>query len=182
MRLMRSILITVVLFGSLAAPAALAGEPGSNIKDLQFNLNVVWTCVAAFLVFFMQAGFAMVETGFTRSKNAVNILMKNLMDFSIGSVAFFLVGFGLMFGVSNGFFGHSDFMLSKAGGGDWDFTFLMFQTVFCATAATIVSGAMAERTKFTAYLVYSFFISLVLYPVFGRWAWGGLFHGGGWLG
>lgn len=95
----------------------------------------------------------MVECGFTRAKNAVNILMKNLMDFSIGSIAFFLVGFGLMFGATNGLFGTTHFLLSSTEpGGDWNWTFLIFQTVFCATAATIVSGAMAERTKFVGYL------------------------------
>ena len=150
--------------------------------ELQTHINIVWTCIAAFLVFFMQAGFAMVETGFTRAKNAVNILMKNLMDFSVGSIAFFLVGFGLMFGQTNGFFGTTLFGLSGVEpGGDWNWTFLIFQTVFAATAATIVSGAMAERTKFTGYLAYSFFITLFIYPIFGSWAWGGLLDGGGWL-
>ena len=151
-------------------------------KGLQDNLNVVWTCVAAFLVFFMQAGFAMVETGFTRAKNAVNILMKNLMDFAVGTIAFFLVGFGLMFGKSNGLFGTTLFGLAGVEpGADWNWTFLIFQTVFAATSATIVSGAMAERTKFAGYLVYSLFISLLVYPIFGSWAWGGLLDGGGWL-
>ena len=151
-------------------------------EEMQTNINIVWTCVAAFLVFFMQAGFAMVEAGFTRAKNAVNILMKNLMDFSVGTLAFFFVGFGLMFGVTNGFFGTTLFGLSgvEAGTG-WNWTFLIFQTVFAATAATIVSGAMAERTKFVSYLIYSFFISLFIYPIFGSWAWGGLLDGGGWL-
>lgn len=143
--------------------------------ELQNNLNIVWTCIAAFLVFFMQAGFALVETGFTRAKNSVNILMKNLMDFVIGSLVFFLVGFGLMFGVSNGLFGTTMFGLSGTAPGDsWNWTFLIFQTVFAATAATIVSGAMAERTKFMSYLIYSAVISLVIYPVFGSWAWGNL--------
>ena len=124
----------------------------------------------------------MVECGFTRAKNAVNILMKNLMDFSIGSIAFFLVGFGLMFGVSNGLFGTTHFFLSGTDpGGHWNWTFLIFQTVFAATAATIVSGAMAERTKFVGYLIYSVFITLFIYPIFGSWAWGGLLDGGGWL-
>jgi Amt family ammonium transporter len=126
-------------------------------------------------VFFMQAGFAMVETGFTRAKNSVNILMKNLMDFSIGSLAFFLVGFGLMFGLSNGLFGTTLFGLSGTEPGThWNWTFLIFQTVFAATAATIVSGAMAERTKFISYLIYSAVISLLIYPIFGSWAWGNL--------
>lgn len=151
---------------------------------VQNNLNIVWTCIAAFLVFFMQAGFAMVEAGFTRAKNAVNILMKNLMDFSVGTLTFALLGFGLMFGASStGWFGTTHFMLSDMGEGveSWNWTFLMFQTVFAATAATIVSGAMAERTKFISYLVYSFFITLFIYPIFGSWAWGGLLDGGGWL-
>ena len=152
--------------------------------ELQLNINIVWTCVAAFLVFFMQPGFAMVECGFTRAKNAVNILMKNLMDFSVGTIVFFLVGFGLMFGVSNGIFGTSLFGLGGVEpGADWSWTFLIFQTVFAATAATIVSGAMAERTKFVSYLLYSVFITLIIYPVFGKWAWGSLLLGdaGGWL-
>jgi Amt family ammonium transporter len=147
-------------------------------EELQSNINIVWTCVAAFLVFFMQAGFAMVETGFTRAKNAVNILMKNLMDFSVGSIAFFLIGFGLMFGASNGLFGSTLFGLNGTPlGGDWNWTFLIFQTVFAATAATIVSGAMAERTKFQSYLLYSAVITLFIYPVFGSWAWGNLLMG-----
>jgi len=151
-------------------------------EELQTNINIVWTCIAAFLVFFMQAGFAMVEAGFTRAKNAVNILMKNLMDFSVGTIAFFLIGFGLMFGKTNGLFGTTLFGLSGVEpGADWNWTFLIFQTVFAATAATIVSGAMAERTKFVGYLVYSFFITLFIYPIFGSWAWGGLLDGGGWL-
>ena len=153
-------------------------------KASQNDLNIVWTCIAAFLVFFMQAGFAMVEAGFTRAKNAVNIIMKNLMDFSVGTLAFFVVGFGLMFGETNGCFGTTLFGLSgvmEKGMADWNWTFLIFQTVFAATAATIVSGAMAERTKFIGYLCYSAVICLVIYPISGSWAWGGLLDGGGWL-
>jgi Amt family ammonium transporter len=144
-------------------------------------INTVWTLVAAFLVFFMQAGFAMVETGFTRAKNASNIMMKNLMDFCIGSLAFWAIGFAIMFGASKlGLFGTSGFFLSSAdpstGDGLWQFAFWMFQIVFAATAATIVSGAMAERTKFSGYLIYSFFICALIYPIVGHWIWGG-----GWL-
>ena len=145
------------------------------------SINTAWTLIAAFLVFFMQAGFAMLETGSTRSKGAANIMMKNLMDFCIGSIAFYFVGYGLMFGTSaaglfgsSGFFGALDHTASVAGI-PLD-AFILWETVFCATAATIVSGAMAERTKFSAYCIYSAVISLIIYPVVGHWIWGG-----GWL-
>lgn len=167
----------------LAQDAEAPGADAAALKTLQNNINIVWTCVAAFLVFFMQAGFAMVESGFTRAKNTINIMMKNLMDFSIGTLAFFFIGFGLMFGATNGLFGTTQFMLSGADvqGADWNWTFLIFQTVFAGTAATIVSGAMAERTKFAGYLAYSVFICAIIYPVFGSWAWGSLLDGSGWL-
>jgi Amt family ammonium transporter len=149
----------------------------------------LWTCLAAFLVFFMQAGFALVECGFTRAKNAVNIIMKNVMDFVIGTLVYWMLGFGLMFGASalGGLIGSSFFFfdpgaqheavdaMGKSQGFSW--AFLIFQTVFCATAATIVSGAMAERTKFVAYLVYTAVISALIYPIFGHWAWGTLWAG-----
>ncbi len=177
----------LLLFGLvflLSGPGFAETDAIEAVKEeLQLNINVVWTCVAAFLVFFTQAGFAMVETGFTRAKNAVNILMKNLMDFSIGTIAFFLVGFGLMFGATNGFFGTTDFAIKNVlgDGTHWNYTFLIFQTVFAGTAATIVSGAMAGRTKFKSYLVYSVFICAFIYPIFGSWAWGSLLNGNGWL-
>ncbi len=170
-------------FFLIAAPL-LAWAEDPTAADVQTHLDYVWTLVAAALVFFMQAGFAMVEAGFTRAKNAVNIMMKNLMDFSIGTIGFWAVGFGLMFGASaGGWIGTSGFFLSDwAPGGDpWVLAFWMFQVVFCATAATIVSGAMAERTKFVGYLAYSFVISAVIYPIFGGWAWGSLLNGNGWL-
>lgn len=138
------------------------------------ELDTLWVLITAFLVFFMQAGFAMVEAGFTRAKNSSNIIMKNLMDFAIGSLLFFVVGYGLMYGDDiAGLIGGSKF---------WDPTLvdapasIIFQTVFAATAATIVSGAMAERTKFISYVIYSAVISLIIYPIAGHWAWGG-----GWL-
>ncbi len=172
----------------VSAPAqqavAAAAAQGPSPAEVQKNLDFVWTLVAAFLVFFMQAGFAMVESGFTRAKNAVNIMMKNLMDFSVGSLAFLLIGFGLMFGSSpTGWFGTDGFLLSDfAKDSDkWLYAFWLFQVVFAATAATIVSGAMAERTKFVSYLIYSAVVSALIYPVFGSWAWGGLYHGKGWL-
>ena len=146
------------------------------------SVNTIWVLLGAALVFFMQAGFAMVETGFTRAKNAGNIIMKNLMDFCIGTPTFWIVGFGIMFGAGNGFFGRIGGIASEANYGSsmlpdgvpfW--AFLIFQTVFCATSATIVSGAMAERTKFSSYCIYSFLISLIVYPVSGHWIWGGGF-------
>ncbi len=147
-----------------------------DIMELAASMDVGWTLVAAALVFFMQAGFAMVETGFTRAKNAGNIIMKNLMDFSLGTPIFWILGFGIMFGAASPFFGGLDFFADGVVGEGYDWTTLIFQTVFCATAATIVSGSMAERTKFSAYCIYSMIISAVIYPVSGHWIWGG-----GWL-
>lgn len=145
------------------------------------GIDTIWVLLGAALVFFMQAGFAMVETGFTRAKNAGNIIMKNLMDFAIGAPLYWIIGFGLMFGGSGALIGGLD--LFSAGNyasilpeGIPKEAFLIFQTVFCATAATIVSGAMAERTKFSAYCIYSAVISLLIYPIAGHWVWGG-----GWL-
>ena len=139
-------------------------------------LDTIWTLLGAALVFFMQAGFAMVETGFTRAKNAGNIIMKNLMDFAIGTVVFWFIGFGLMFAGDGSLIGSIDLFIQ----GDYSssiptFAFVIFQTVFCATAATIVSGAMAERTKFSSYCVYSLIISAFIYPISGHWIWGGGF-------
>ena len=181
-------LITLMLTGMTAAWAGDAPptvESNKTAIDLvQSHADYVWTLVAAALVFFMQAGFAMVESGFTRAKNAINIMMKNLVDFSAGSIAFWALGFGLMFGASStGWFGTTGFFLSdfKVGGDPWVLAFWMFQAVFAATAATIVSGAMAERTKFVGYIAYSIGISAIIYPIFGSWAWGSLFNGSGWL-
>ena len=144
-------------------------------------VNTLWVLLGAALVFFMQAGFSMCEAGFTRAKNTGNILMKNLMDFCIGTPCFWLVGFGIMFGSGTALFGWFDPLIMKdyshilpAGVPLWSYA--IFQTVFCATSATIVSGAMAERTKFSAYCIYSAAISLFIYPVSGHWIWGG-----GWL-
>jgi len=151
---------------------------------MEFNpisLDIVWVLMATVLVFLMQAGFAMVEAGATRAKNAANIVMKNLMDASVGSLIFWAVGFGLMFGAnSSGWIGTNNFFLSEFDPGTpegmFDFAFFIFQTVFAATAATIISGAVAERTKFGSYLLYSVAITGIVYPVFGSWVWGG-----GWL-
>ncbi len=143
-----------------------------------FGTSGIWYLIGAALVFFMQAGFAMVEAGFTRAKNTGNIIMKNLLDFCLGTVAFLLVGYSFLCGEGNGFIGWSKFPLAPA---NWatssiDWGSFVFNLVFCATAATIVSGAMAERTKFISYCIYSFIISLVIYPIEAHWVWGG-----GWL-
>ncbi len=158
-----------------------------NPELVQHNLDVVWTLLAAILVFMMQAGFALVETGFTRAKNAANIMMKNLMDFAAGSLAFYALGAALMFGgsVAAGWFGWGGLGMPtlSASADTWDWTFLFFQTMFAATAATIVSGAVAERIEFKSYLIYSVLVSALVYPVSGHWMWGGLAGEGsaGWL-
>lgn len=152
------------------------------MENYTLAIDTVWVLICTGLVFFMQAGFAMVETGFTRAKNAGNIIMKNVMDFCIGTVIFWVLGFSLMFGTSlGGFLGipalFGNGITAESIGISLDLnTFLIWQTVFCATAATIVSGAMAERTKFSAYLIYSFCLSAFIYPIAGHWIWGG-----GWL-
>jgi len=186
---MKPLILTSLLgLGLYALPAfGLEGKiDGKEVPALQYALDTIWVLLAAVLVFFMQAGFAMVESGLTRAKNAVNIMMKNMMDLSIGSISFYFIGFAIMFGNGNGYFGTSGFMpdASKAD----DFASLawtsvpvlaafIFQAVFAATAATIVSGAVAERIKFSAYLVISILITTIIYPVSGHWGWGG-----GWLG
>lgn len=149
--------------------------------DTNMAIDTLWVLLGGILVFWMQAGFAMVETGFTRSKNAGNIIMKNLMDFALGSLIYWIIGFGIMFGKDAagiigipGFF--TDGTAENAATSVNNYAFLFFQTVFCATAATIVSGAMAERTKFISYCIYSAVISAVIYPIAGHWIWGG-----GWL-
>ncbi|MFV0593628.1 MAG: ammonium transporter [Draconibacterium sp.] len=150
-----------------------------TIQGLQIGIDNMWLLVAAFLVMFMQPGFALVEAGFTRSKNTANILMKNVMDFSIGSLLYWAIGFTIMYGDSiGGFIGMPDLFFMSDGFGDnySDYADLFFQTVFAATAATIVSGAMAERTEFKAYLIFSIVITVLIYPISGHWTWGG-----GWL-
>ena len=160
---------------------ALAGAPADST---QVAMDTGWVLLAAVLVMFMQAGFAMLTAGFSRAKNSCNMLMKNLMDFCFGTVAYWAVGFGLMFGAGNLLFGTSGFFLQDMGGTfaslDWTSVPLeckyFFQLVFCATSATIVAGAMAERTKFAAYIFYSVAITAFIYPIVGHWIWGG-----GWL-
>ncbi|MDO9582097.1 MAG: ammonium transporter [Desulfomicrobium sp.] len=177
--------LTLLLATLTPAVAFAEGEALS-----QEHGNLLWTLIAAILVMFMQPGFALVEMGFSRAKNAGNILMKNLLDFSAGVPVFFLVGFGIMFGQDvAGLFGSSGFALSgvdpNTAGGQWDLTFLFFQSVFAATAATIISGGIAERTKFSAYIIVSVAVTALIYPISGHWAWGSLWGGdelgAGWL-
>jgi len=148
------------------------------MEELSISINNIWVLVATFLVMFMQAGFAMVEAGFTRSKNTANILTKNLVDFSVGAILFWIIGYTIMYGESiAGFIGTPSLFINDNGIGDYaNKTDLMFQTVFAATAATIVSGAVAERTKFNAYIIFTIVITVFIYPISGHWKWGG-----GWL-
>ena len=170
--------VLALMFANTANAQELAAE------TVQDKLNYIWTILGVCLVFFMQAGFAMVEVGFTRAKNALNIIIKNVMDVSAGGLAFFFIGFGIMFGTSaSGWIGTDGFMLMSIGdySVEWSYTFFFFQAVFAATAATIVSGAVAERTAFNAYLIFSIAITAFIYLVFGSWAWGSLFNGSCWL-
>ena len=178
----------ILLCGLVSGIASVAlADDAATAESVQTNLNVVWTLVAAILVFLMQAGFALVETGFTRAKNAANIMMKNLMDFAAGSLAFYVLGAALMFGASKaaGWLGWGGLGMPSLGAGEgvWDWTFLFFQTMFAATAATIVSGAVAERIEFKSYLIYSSLVSAAVYPISGHWMWGSLAGEGsqGWI-
>ncbi|WP_151830386.1 ammonium transporter [Acinetobacter junii] len=167
---------TFLIFFSTSVSASTA----PNIQEIRISLDSVWVVIGGILVFFMQAGFALIESGSVRSKNTVNVLMKNYMDTCIGGLVFWLFGFGLMFGLNqSGWIGLSHFMPNQMD--DWHWNLLFFQMMFAATATTIASGAMAERIHFVAYVVSAIFVSGVIYPVFGSWAWGGLFGGDGWL-
>ncbi len=149
-----------------------------DTSNIQLSLDTLWVLLAAFMVFFMQAGFGMVEAGLTRTKNAVNILMKNTMDVGMASLGFFVFGYAIMFGNGNSFMGFDGWLLLgvESDGGLPVYAFWLFQAVFVGTAATIVSGGVAERMKFKAYLLYSLLISALVYPIVGHWTWGG-----GWL-
>lgn len=182
-----SIRIRIYLATALSCCVLLTPGPAlANDALSQENANILWTLIGGMLVMFMQPGFALVECGLTRAKNAANIMMKNYADFLMGSILYFLLGFGLMFGTdTGGFLGTSMFGMSGSkgtGNGAWLWTFWFFQAMFAATSATIVSGAMAERTRFSVYLIASAVISALIYPISGHWAWSGLFgEGGGWL-
>jgi len=171
--------LTVSVVVVLLCSPVVSAAGGSEVERLGQALDTAWVLLAAFLVFFMQAGFGMVEAGFIRAKNTCNILTKNFLDFCMASLGFFLVGYGLMFGEGNAFVGWKGWCLSHLEPtvqGIPLYAFWLFQATFCGAAATIVAGGMAERMKFVAYLLYSFIISALVYPVVGHWVWRG-----GWL-
>jgi Amt family ammonium transporter len=185
---MKKALLSTLILSSCYAFSAFALEgkiDGEAVPAVNYALDTVWVIVAAVLVFFMQAGFAMVESGFTRSKSAVNIMMKNMMDLSIGTISFWAIGFAIMFGNGNSLFGFSGFFVDPSNVDSyaslsWSSVPVMaafiFQAVFAATAATIVSGAVAERIKFGSYMIISALVTIIIYPISGHWGWGG-----GWL-
>jgi Amt family ammonium transporter len=185
-KLLLGIVLTLVVVSASPVFAESADTEASaievinaNITQLKQGLDTVWVLLAAFLVFFMQAGFGMLEAGFIRAKNTCNILTKNFLDFCMASLGFFLIGYALMFGSGNGFWGLGGwclFGLEPRVNGLPLYAFWLFQAAFCGAAATIVAGGMAERMKFPAYLIYSFLISAFIYPIVGHWIWGG-----GWL-
>ena len=190
MKVSRKLLVRAALYGTVAAgalPTVASGAEDASIQEvaqgLQTTLDNVWILVAANLVLFMQAGFSLVEAGMIRAKSVANVMMKNLMDLCLGALAFFAVGFAIAFGGDMSgigkFIGGSGWFLGEGSftyGNLTPFTFFVFQVAFVATAATIVSGGMAERTRFKSYAVYSIVISALIYPVVVRWQWGG-----GWL-
>lgn len=164
------------LFVTLGAMCLIPASVFADESIKPVVVNTMWVLMAGVLVFLMQAGFALLETGMVRSKNAVNVMMKNYIDLCVGTLLFWLVGYGLMFGANpSGYYGTTLFGLSSAP--DWDYTLIFFQIMFAATAATIVSGAMAERTNYIAYLIGTCGITAIIYPIFGSWAW----NDGGWL-
>ncbi|MGD8781832.1 MAG: ammonium transporter [Ignavibacteria bacterium] len=177
-----------LFFLILSSPVLSASTPdlsdvikGSEI--LSKNIDIIWVLLCSVLVFFMQAGFMCLETGMARAKNSINVAVKNMVDFLIAVGAFWILGFGLMFGDSYlGIIGTTNFF-ADIGHSSWFATFFVFQVVFVGTAATIDSGAVAERTKFVTYIIISLFTTLIIYPVFGHWAWGSFFNGEspGWL-
>ncbi|MFA5089221.1 MAG: ammonium transporter, partial [Candidatus Omnitrophota bacterium] len=173
-KLINIILGMVLFWGGSAWTAFAADVPEVS----QVGVDTLWVLMTAFLVFFMQAGFGMVEAGFIRAKNACNILTKNFLDFCMASIGFFIFGYAIMFGAGNDWLGFQGWFLYGAESGSSVplYAFWLFQAAFCGAAATIVAGGMAERMKFPAYLIYSFIISAFIYPVVGHWVWGG-----GWL-
>lgn len=180
MKKIYKILLVLIILVSLNYNFIFASDP-TGLETLKNNpaspVDYVWVLICGFLVFFMQAGFAMVETGFCRSKNTTNLLSKNLIDFVVASIVFFIVGYSFLKGEDIlGLIGKGHWFLRGASYDVGTYLDFFWQLVFCGTAATIVSGAVAERLKFSAYLIYTFFVSLFIYPIYAHWVWGG-----GWL-
>jgi Amt family ammonium transporter len=178
-RALLSLLVLCIACGSALAAVTeadldlLRKELTAQIAEKQTNLNHVWTMTAACLVFLMQGGFLFLEAGLVRSKNSINVAQKNIVDFVVATCCFYVIGFSLMFGPSlGGWIGLDELVFNERP--DWDYTFFIFQLVFCGTAATILSGAVAERMKFGGYLIATVLIAALIYPVFGHWAWGNL--------
>ncbi len=180
MRRTRKVVLAALALWALTALPAHAQDTTTDISKLGYDLDVVWVGIAAALVFLMQAGFALVETGLTRAKNAANIMTKNFTDMAVGGVAYWAVGAALAYGASKGgLFGFSGFFFEPGAQGavlGGDGVQFIFQLVFAATAATIVSGAVAERMKFSGYVIVSLLMTALIYPVVSHWVWGG-----GWL-
>lgn len=169
---MKSLLLLLLLLACTPLMHATPGlaEGAAPAEGYADNLDHTWVLICAALVFFMQAGFMLLELGLTRAKNAINIVMKNVLDFAVAAIFFFGIGFGVMFGPSLGsLLGTGPFFPSTESGFSW--SFLIFQLMFCGTAATIASGAMAERTKFMGYLAYTVLVSAFIYPIYGHWVW-----------
>jgi Amt family ammonium transporter len=175
--IIKLLLLPILFFSPLSfAQNSIAAE----LSKLQTNIDIVWVITAGALVFLMQAGFGLLESGMSRSKNAVNVILKNYMDLCVGSLIYFALGYGLMFGVNtSGWIGTDHFFLEAESGSEFGFAF--FQTMFAATAVTIASGAMAERTQFLGYILGALFICAVVYPIYGSWVWGSFYEGSGWL-
>ncbi len=176
----------MVLYGKgyLAHEGARTGIAGAYGTVDASTIDILWIAVCASLVFLMQAGFLCLESGLTRSKNSINVAMKNMTDLGIATILFWLLGYGLMFGATRGgWFGASAFAPDLGSDDMWHATFFLFQVMFCSTAVTILSGAVAERMRFASYVLVAALVSLVIYPVFGHWAWNGLDAGrdAGWL-
>lgn len=169
--------LLLIVLSSLSLPESAFAASTEILAD---NVDLVWVSVCAALVFFMQAGFALLEGGSARSKNTINVVMKNYADLCFGLLVFWMLGYGLMFGTNaSGFLGTDHFMFSHLD--NKDAVFFVYQAMFAATAATIISGSVAERMRFWPYVIASMIVTAIIYPIFGSWTWGGYYGGSGWL-
>lgn len=174
MKKLMGVIIFLGIPGILFAEGSVTHE--AAVVSLSRDVNILWVSISAALVFFMQAGFLMLEAGLVRAKNTINVAIKNLVYYITSTIGFYIVGFGIMFGTSFLGFTGTDFFLLRGMNTGQQYAFFLFQVAFMGTAATIVSGAVAERIKFSGYVIAAIIISIIIYPVFGHWVWGG-----GWL-